>query len=485
MVATVLHTPPREEFVRGFDRIRARHDVPTRFSPEIVSAAADAAAQAGGQLPGDRVDLRNTPFIAIDPAGSRDLDQALHLRRRNSGLRLLYAIADVAAFVEPGGVVDREARARGVTVYLPDARSSLHPEVLNEGSASLLPGPDRPAVVWTVDLDQRGEIVDARAERASVACAAALSYDQAQAAADGHPGPASADHVETLRLLREFGELRAEAEARRGGVSLNLPSQKVVESPHGWRVEFEQKHPVEDWNAQVSLATGIAAAAIMADAKVGLLRTLPPADPEVVAGLRLQAEALGVLWPSTMGYPERIRTLKADTPQACALLTSAARALRGAGYLGFTGSPPPDHAHHAIAAPYAHVTAPLRRLVDRFSAEIAVAHCAGAPIPAWVVAGLETVPDQMQAARRRAAAVTRDVVDFCEATVLASQIGEIFPAVALSANDGRAKVQIQDPAIVATVDHDGIEPGDRLLVQVIGADPAEAQITLSVAQHRD
>ncbi len=96
-----------------------------------------------------------------------------------------YAIADVAALVAPGGAVDAEAHPRGVTIYMPDRRAPLHPRALGEGAASLLPGEDRPALLWTIDLDAEGEPTDVHLERATVRSRAALSYTEAQAAIDG------------------------------------------------------------------------------------------------------------------------------------------------------------------------------------------------------------------------------------------------------------------------------------------------------------
>ena len=89
-------------------------------------------------------------FVTVDPPGSRDLDQAMHLSRRNSGYRVRYAIADVASFVRPGGAIDQEAIRRVETLYSPDTRTPLHPPVLSEGAASLLPGQTRPALIWTI-----------------------------------------------------------------------------------------------------------------------------------------------------------------------------------------------------------------------------------------------------------------------------------------------------------------------------------------------
>src|SRR5215212_10022911 len=145
----------------GFEAIRDEAGVPDAFPP---GAEAEASAAAGSSpAGGDRVDL---PFITIDPPGSRDLDQALHIERRGDGHRVSYAIADVGAFVAPGGALDREAHARGVTVYAPDEKVPLHPPVLSEGAASLLAGEWRPAVVWTLDLDARGELTASGVARA-------------------------------------------------------------------------------------------------------------------------------------------------------------------------------------------------------------------------------------------------------------------------------------------------------------------------------
>src|SRR5918911_638852 len=122
--------------------------MPSRWIRVVPAAAARAAGRA-------RVDI---PFVTIDPPGSRDLDQALHIERRGDGHRVRYAIADVGAFVAAGGALDRDTHARGVTVYAPDEKAPLHPPVLSEGAASLLPGEWRPAVLWTLDLDGAGEL---------------------------------------------------------------------------------------------------------------------------------------------------------------------------------------------------------------------------------------------------------------------------------------------------------------------------------------
>ncbi len=137
MPARKLGLPPvvPEELAQGW----RRSGQPPRCRPtsRSKSAAAEQAA-AEPRLPDlDRTDLE---LITIDPAGSRDLDQALHITRGPSGEFVIsYAIADVAAFVRPGDPIDLEAHRRGTTLYAPDRRTPLHPPVLSEGAASLLP----------------------------------------------------------------------------------------------------------------------------------------------------------------------------------------------------------------------------------------------------------------------------------------------------------------------------------------------------------
>ncbi|WP_431961213.1 RNB domain-containing ribonuclease [Actinacidiphila sp. bgisy160] len=136
-----------------------------RGFPAGVLAEAEQAAR-DPRLPG--YDATDAPFFTVDPPGSLDLDQAMHLavREGGRGYRVAYAIADVAAFVTPGGALDAEAHRRVQTLYFPDLRVPLHPPVLGEGAASLLAGQERPAVLWRIDLDADGAVTDVDVRRA-------------------------------------------------------------------------------------------------------------------------------------------------------------------------------------------------------------------------------------------------------------------------------------------------------------------------------
>lgn len=405
------------ELDRGLAAIRAEQDLAEAFPAEVEAAAARAAAQP--RLPEeDRTDL---PLVTIDPPGSMDLDQALHVERATGGYRVHYAIADVGAFVRPGDPIDSEARRRGESCYGADTKIPLHPTALSEAAASLLPGEVRPAFLWTVELDADGEARAGRVERALVRSRRRLDYEQAQREVDS--GPADSP----LAAFAEVGRLRIEREQARGGVSLPMPEQQVDCSQTPWTLEFRAVIPAESWNAQISLLTGFAAAQIMLDGGVGILRTLPPPAPGAVDRLRRTARGLGVAWPAEVDYPAFVRGLDPDDPAHLAMATAATSLLRGAGYAAFDGAAPEQPLHAALAAPYAHVTAPLRRLVDRFGLEVCAALCAGADVDPGIRGSLAELPDLMAASGRRARSYESAVLNLVEAWSLAPRIGEVFP----------------------------------------------------------
>lgn len=464
-------TPP-PDLAGGFKAIRDELGLPSGFPPEVVAEAEEAARRGPGIAA--PVDLRGVDFLTIDPAGSRDLDQALHLERRGDGYRLRYAIADVAAFVMPDSLVDAEARRRGVTVYLPDERVPLHPTVLSEGAASLLPGEERNAVVWTIDLDASAVPVTTRVERARVRSRRAWSYEDADAALEASDAPSS------IALLAEVGPRRQILERDRGGVSLDLPDQIIERTGDTYHLAFRAPLPVEGWNAQLSLLTGMEAARLMLEAGTGILRTLPAPDPEAIASLRRRAKALGVSWPDSVGYAEAVGALDPTVDAHAVLLTQAARVLRGASYAAFDGALPPDPVHAAVAALYAHVTAPLRRLVDRFGSEVAIAACAGTAVPAWVRDALPEIPALMQEARQREGSADRMAIDLMEAAVLSARVGEPLDGVIVAIARDRAQVQVRDPAVVVSAAAGRRAIGDAVLVEVVAADPVKRTVDVSL-----
>ncbi|WP_156213274.1 RNB domain-containing ribonuclease [Lentzea aerocolonigenes] len=450
----------------AFDGIRTEFGLRSSF-PAAVLAEAEAAVSRSA---GDRPDLTSIPLVTIDPPGAKDLDQALCLEKTASGFVVHYAIADLGLFVTPGGALDLEVRQRGQTIYLPDGNVPLHPTVLSEGAASLLPGVVRPAVLWTFTCSADGVPTSVEVRRALVRSQAQFDYESVQKTFDaGNPHP-------SVAALAEFGPLRRALARKRGAVELQLPEQEIESNGEGWKLVTRPRADVDAWNAEISLMTGMAAASLMLEARVGILRTLPDPDASAVSALRKSAAALKVPWPADVSPGAFLAGLDASTPEAMALFTDATRLLRGAGYSAFNGSVPEVTTHAGVAAPYTHVTAPLRRLVDRFATEVCLAVSGGQELPAWLAEALPQLPSLMGASDSLASKVERASLDLVEAWVLAGRVGQEFDAVVLRSGDHEAEIFIANPPILAKCAGKRLPEAERLRVRLTEADPATRQV---------
>lgn len=461
-----LVSPAQTELSAALADLRAESALPEAFPPEVVDEAARAArevpvspAQAG------LTDLTGIPFLTIDPPGSTDLDQAVHLERGAQGAVLHYAIADVPAFVPMGGDVDAEARRRGQTIYAPDGRVPLHPPVLSEDAASLLPGRDRRAFVWRFELDDGARPLATSLTRAVIRSRAQWTYSDALRAVDTEDAPA------TLRDLVWFGEERSARESERGGASLNLPETRIVASDDGYSLEVDEGVPLEDANAQVSLLTGMAAAELMIAGRVGILRTMPPASPDDIAAFRAQTVGFGLPWREDVSYGDYLRDLP-RTPRGRVVREHAASLFRGAGYAAFDGELPELTVQAAIAAPYAHVTAPLRRLVDRWALLVCEALANGREVPGDVRESLSELPALMGRSSQRASRLDAGAVDRVEAALLRGREGDRFEAIVLRRREEGVRIALTDPPVEASVDDLTAAPGDTVEVRLLRTDIA-------------
>lgn len=457
------------ELAKALAAIRTELGVVATFPPEVEEEAAAAASTV--ELP--ETSLLDVPFFTIDPTDSRDLDQAMHLERLDGGYRVRYAIADLAAFVTPGGAIDLEARRRGQTLYPPDGRIPLHPAVLGEEAASLLPGEERGAYVWTFELDAEGRRLSTSLVRARVRSRRRYSYEEVQARIDAGTPPRE------LALLKEVGLARIALERERGGASLGRPDQEVREVDG--RYELVRRRPLaaEGWNAQISLLTGMAAAQLMLEGGVGILRTMPPPDPESIAWFRRRALALGTPWPDDLGYGAYLRTLDPADPAQLAILHAAASLFRGAGYTAFDGEPPRHPIQSAVAAPYAHATAPLRRLVDRFVLVVCEALVNGRDVPGWAREALPELPEIMASSDGIAGRLDHAVLGAVEAAVLHGRVGEPFAATVIAVKNGGGELQLDDAAVTARGEG-RLVVGERVTATLVTADIATGTVLFHV-----
>ncbi|MFE4366806.1 RNB domain-containing ribonuclease [Streptomyces sp. NPDC056835] len=490
--------------------LRTALDVPGAFPP-AVRAETERAVRAP-RPPHDGWardhDAAAVELFTIAPPAATELGRAMRLARRaDGGFRVHYAIADVAAFVSPGGSLDAEAHRRVQTLYFPDGSVPLYPTVLSEDAASLLPDRTRPALLWQIDLDAEGRTVSAGVRRTLVRSRARFDHVAAQREIDAGTAP------ESLALLKEIGLLRERLERERGGISLRVPEQEIVEhrpdsdgsrsdggqsgggqsdggqsggsrsrvADTSYDVAYRAPLPVEHWNAQLSLLTGMAAAQLMLTAGTGILRMPPSAPDGTVGRLRRSAKALGIDWPHHVAYAEIVRSLDPRDARHAAFLQECTALLHGAGYTAFTGGRVPRPAvHAAVAAPYTHCTAPLRRLVDRYAGEICLSAVAGREPPEWVLAALDGLPKEMAEGAERASTVERECVDLVAAALLRDRVGEIFDGYVIDVREhdpAVGTIQLVDPAVIARIEGGGtpLPLGERLRVRLIRASPGSVK----------
>ncbi len=442
----------------GLAAIRGQFKVPAGFPP-AVDAAAQAAAK---RAPSEHKDRTAEAFVTLDPAPSTDLDQAFTIEASGNDLLLHYAIADVAWFVGDDDPIDTEAWGRGETLYLPDGKAGLYPRVLSEGAASLLPDGPRPAVVFNTRVAPDGSVKLEGAERAIIKSRAKLAYETATEA----------------QLPAGFADLSQRittAEAARGAARVDPPEQELEADGGRFKLVLRPQSMSEQRNAALSLATNLAVADALYAAKTGLFRVMAGPDERAIARLRHIAGALRLDWADALSLKAFEQTLDPHQPDAAAFMLAIRRAGNGASYVPYQEGVKPWHA--AMAATYCHMTAPLRRLADRYVVRAALAVANAQPVPDEVTAAFARLGPVMGKADARANQIDRAVIDLAEAATLSGREGESFSAVITDVDEIGARMQLCDLPVVARVTAHSVTPGDKLTVRLVAADPVKRQIS--------
>jgi len=444
---------------RGLADIRTQFAVPAAFPAEVEAAAEQAATRP---ITGD-ADWTARDFATLDPAASTDLDQAFAIERSGADLILHYAIADVGWFVGPDGALDKEAWNRGETIYLPDGKASLYPKRLSEGAASLLPNVERPAVVFSVRIDPAGKSSLDGAVRAIIRSRAKLAYET----------------VTPADLPDGFDELSRRIEAAedaRGAARVDAPEQEVTEDAEGhFTLAFRPQLPSEVANAALSLAANLAIADALLAHKTGLFRVMAPPEEWAVRRLRHSAKALGLTWPKDETLEQFERGLDPHNPSHAAFQAAIRRSGPKAAYAPYQAGVVPWHS--AMAATYAHATAPLRRLADRYVIEATLQIANGESVSAQLETAFRQLPAVMARAEEKAGQIDRAVLDLAEAVMLQGHEGERFTAVVTDVDERGTRIHLCDPAVIARIDGNGAAPGEAVTVKLMSVDVAKRQIT--------
>jgi ribonuclease R len=405
-----------------------QHGIPDDF-PDEVMAEADAAKPAGMK---GREDLRHLPLVTIDPSDARDHDDAVAAEiREDGGADIWVAIADVAHYVTPNSALDREARKRGNSTYFPDRVVPMLPDILSGDLCSLHEGVDRPIIVVRMRLDAQGNKASHSFHRAMMHSAASLSYEQAQAAADGNPDEATAPLLDNVikPLWHAYALLKA-ARARRQPLELDLPERKIILTPDGRvkSVNFRDRFDAHKLIEEFMVLANVAAAEELERLRRPLLyRVHEELSAEKLDALREVAEASG--FTLAKGQVLQTRHLNRLLEQAEGsdfdelINMTALRSMQQAYYH------PENFGHFGLALrSYAHFTSPIRRYSDLIvHRALILGHKWGKDgLSEWDIENLSDTAKQISDTERRSMAAERDTTDRYLAAYLADRVGAEF-----------------------------------------------------------
>ena len=429
----VLEVVGREDDPRAASLIAIHsHGIPVGFSPE---AEAEAEAAVEPTLAG-REDLRDLPFITIDPADARDHDDAVFAHpdpepKNEGGWIVWVAIADVAAYVRPSSALDSEAREKGVSVYFPDRVEPMLPERLSNGLCSLREGENRACLAVRMVFDRNGRKVSHRFVRGLMRSAAKLSYEQAQAGADGTPDDKTGPLVDgIIKPLWSAYAVMLKGRNARSPLAIESDERRIIIGGDGTidsinrRASLEAHRLIEEMMIQANVS---AAESLEAKRSPLIYRIHDTPSPEKMQSLQEFLATLDIPWskgeaPTTARFNKLLIETR-ETPHAAivneVVLRSQMQAVYSADNIGHFG---------LNLARYAHFTSPIRRYAD-LVVHRGLIRSLGFGTDGLTDQDISQIKDSAERithAERRAMAAERDATDRYVAAFLSDRVGAAF-----------------------------------------------------------
>ena len=493
-----------------------KYHLPTEFPADVLEQAEGIPETVDAQQIAGREDLRNQFIVTIDPDDARDFDDAINVEKlANGGWQLGVHIADVAAYVEPGSALDREARLRGNSVYLPDRVIPMLPERLSNGVCSLKPKVDRLTHSVFIQFDKRGVAKSARFAQSVIRSAHRLTYKEAYAILTSPPR----DRLgERLHLAWELAALLRRKRFEHGALELDFPEVKVRVDEHGKpirleRVENDESHQlIEEF---MLVANEAVARELRKRAIPTVYRVHENPDPEKLAEYREFALSFGYKVGDLTHRAELQRLLAelSGKPEEQALKVGLLKSLKRARY------DPLPLGHYGLAKTnYLHFTSPIRRYADlvvhralgRDGPPGRPTRSASAPYPN--IAQLASIAEHISSTERNAADAETDAalmkkLEFFQQQ-LAGRNPQIFSASVVDVRNYGLMVELPDALITGLIhvssltdDFYVFEParhqligrrsrkrfkaGDKLSVFVARVDVFKRQVDFAIAPSRE
>jgi ribonuclease R len=416
------------------DVVCRQYDLPKAFPQAVIDEAERVAALLAE--PGERLDLRDTTILTIDPVKARDFDDALSFSRDDRGRRLLGVhIADVSHFVRMGSALDEEARERATSVYLVDKVIPMLPEQLSNGVCSLRPDEDRLCFSAFLTFDADGKMVGRRFAKTIIRSSLRLNYEQAMAIINGAPaeGLPQQPPDRAVALIREAHALAQQLRQNRmqaGALDLEVPECEVLLDGTGrmTRIRINPSDASHQMIEECMVAANEAVATELASRGIKILSRLhEPPDPEKIDELQAALTLLGFK-PGDLSNPQRMARFlaeSADHPLKHHAHTLVLRSMKRAIYSADAAG------HFGLAKQwYSHFTSPIRRYPDlvlhRQLASYLTGQGSKGALPAGYLTAAATHSTEME---QRADDASRALIEIKKYRFLQQQLDDEKPVV--------------------------------------------------------
>ncbi|GAB1232382.1 ribonuclease R [Ferrigenium sp. UT4] len=406
-----------------------KHDLPNEFPPETKRLAESFSPEVRAADYAGRESVAHLPLVTIDGETARDFDDAVYCEPSGQGYRLVVAIADVSAYVQPGDALDREAIARGNSVYFPRRVIPMLPEELSNGLCSLNPNVERLCMVCDMEISAAGEILQHRFYPSVMFSHARLTYTQVADMLANPQGETARQYAAVLPHINHLYQLfqtLLQAREKRGAIDFETVETQMIFNDQG---KIEKIVPVIRNDAhklieECMLAANVCAAAFLKEHEHPVLyRVHQGPTPEKLEALREFFKEFGLQLgggddPQAGDYSKLLKQIK-GRPDYGLLQTVMLRSLRQAVYA------PENLGHFGLGyEAYAHFTSPIRRYPDLLVHRAIKAVLAGKqykPKLKWTELGVHCSMTE-----RRADDATRDVEAWLKCFFMRDHLGSVF-----------------------------------------------------------
>ncbi len=430
-VIAVLGDP--EDLSTQLKAVIYKYDLPHKWRRPVREELAQMPEEVRPEDEKGRRDLTHLPFVTIDGENARDFDDAVYVRRLPKGFRLYVAIADVAHYVRPGMALDKEAYARGTSVYFPNAVVPMFPEKLSNHLCSLNPKVKRLAMTVVMDFDPFGRFRKADFFPAVIKSHERLTYNQVKSLVVERDPKLRRKFRRVLRSLDNAAELCRLLRARRlarGSIDFDLPEPEVHLDAQGRPEEIirRERHFAHFIIEEFMIAANEAVARFLTEKNYPLLyRVHEEPDPLKLKEFAEFAQSLG-LEIKTEPHPkpawfQRLIEEVEDKPYAYLINTLLLRSLKQAKYS------PENIGHFGLASEcYCHFTSPIRRYPD-LVVHRALKAALKKKRPPYALEELEEMGKHLSERERVAMEAEREMLDRIRVRLMREHIGEEFDGV--------------------------------------------------------